>query len=760
MVNRRDDQPDDVSDVDAPADADPSFGAQLRRLRQRARFSQTELARRAHYSKSQISRVEGGRLRPSLALAEACERILGAEGALTSLVPPPRRRSTWSASAAIDLPDSTEVFVGRVRQIDEIMAFVRAAAPRQRTGDEPPRRRGCRVVVVWGLPGVGKTELIVHAAERLVDRHPDGCLYLDLRSTGESIDALDAMDRVLRRLGIAAELIPADPTERCALYRRVLRGRRLLLVLDNPATAADVAALSAPGGDSVTLVASRRRLDALDEANHLHLEPLEAADARVLVETLAGDRLGRLRGQDRAALDVVLAACGYLPLALRVVAARLRATVWLSLADLVAELGNGDQLQILDDGERSITRTFLAACAALPADEARLLALLDVHPGATADARVAAVLTGDPAAAAAGRTLDGLVAAGLALPVAPRRYALHDLVRAVARQHAQATLTEGEAREATERLIDGYLAMAQQADLTVTPDRYRPPSVRPGPPRWPASFSDPVEARAWLDAEQDNMLSVCELAAAEGRHDACWRLAYAMRDHFFRTKAVRPWIRTHELALASARADDDRWAVAVTQNNLGLAHAHAGQHDLAGRHYAEALETFRELDDRTGVASTLGHRAWVAHATGDHAAAEAEASEALALYREEGARRHIGITLRTLGLAEVALGRVASATTHFREAFEIFLDMRLVFDESMALNCLGEAARAAGDQSAARSFHVRAWLRSRACASLAEQARALRGLAAVAEATTRPASAARLTAYAAGLVGHPHDGDV
>jgi tetratricopeptide (TPR) repeat protein len=695
-------------------------------------------------------------LRPSLALARACEKVLGAEGVLTSLIPPQRRRLTWSASVAIDLPDSAEVFVGRDRQIDEIMSLLQPAAPRQRTADEPLQRRRPRVVVVWGLPGVGKTELIIQTAQRLLDRHPDGCLYLDLRGTVEPIDASDAVGRLLRRLGIAAELIPADPTERCALYRRVLRGRRVLLVLDNPATAADIAALSAPAGDSVMLVASRRRLDALDEAHHLNLAPLEAADARVLVETLTGDGLGRLRDHDRAALDVLLAACGYLPLALRVVAARLRATPWPSLADLVAELGYEDQLHLLDDGERSITRTFLAACAALPPEEARLLGLLDVHPGATLDARVAAMLTDEPDAAA-GRTLAGLVAAGLVVPVAARRYVLHDLVRAVARQHARATLTDGEASDATERLIDGYLAMAQQADLAVTPDRHRPLPVRPAPSRWPASLSDPVKARAWLEAEQDNLVSVCELTAAEGRHDACWRLAYAMRDHFFRTKAVQPWIRTHELALTSARAASDRWAVAVTLNNLGLAHVHAGRHDLANRHYAEALEIFLDLDDRTGVATTLGHRAWAAHATGDHAAAVTEAAKALALHREEGGRRHIGITLRTLGLAEIALGRVASATAHLREALQIFAETGLVLDESMALNCLGEAAWAAGDPPAARAAHVRAWLRARVCASLTEQARALRGLAAVAEATQRPASAARLTAHAANLVEQPTD---
>ncbi|GIH05345.1 hypothetical protein Rhe02_34120 [Rhizocola hellebori] len=736
-----------VSEVDgSPGAGKPGFGEELRRLREHAQLSQTELARGVHYSKSQISRVESGRLRPSFALAEACERVLRAEGALTRLIPPPpRRRSPWSTSPTVDLPGATEVFVGRVTEIDEMLSFARQAG-----------RYSSRVAVVWGLPGVGKTELLVQVAERLLERHPDGCLYLDLRGNGDPIDAFDAMDRLLRRIGLADELIPADPTERSALYRRVLRGRRMLLVLDNPRSAADVAALLAPGGQSVTLVASRRRLDALDEARHIHVDPLDPHDARALVEALVGERLSWLQDQDRSDLGIVLAACGYLPLAVRVVAARLRGAVWLSLKDLAAELGDTDHLAVLDDGERSITRTFLAACGALSADEQHLLAYLAVHPGATVDVRVAAVLSGESAALAS-RRLDGLVTASLALPIAPRRYALHELVRAVARQHARAILSDAELRGATERLVYGYLAMAQQADLTVTPDRHRPPPVHPADPVWPASFANVTEARTWFEAEQDNLVGICELAATEGLHGECWRLAYAMRDHFFRTKALRPWIRTHEFALSSARMAGDLWAVAVTLNNLGLAHLHDGRNDLAGLQYTEALKVFRDLDDRIGVAVTLGHRAWLAHATGDHATAVVEASDALALYQAHDSRRHVGITLRTLGLAEGALGRLAAATEHFLAALEIFVEMNLVFDESMALNCLGEAARAAGDPSAARTYHVRAWWRARVCASLAEQARALRGLGSVAQADGRHQSAARLVAQAAALLGRLRD---
>ncbi|MGV9766766.1 tetratricopeptide repeat protein [Micromonospora tulbaghiae] len=726
----------------APHQSGPVFGTELRRLRRARGLSLRDLAGQVHYSRGFLSKVETGKARPSGRLAQACDELLGANGDLAQLVKPPqRRRSRAVQERPVDLPAAGSIFVGRDRELAMVINLFPNDAPRT-----------TRIVVIYGMPGVGKTEMVVQAAERLQCRYPDGCLFVDLNPAGRQLDTDTAVHHLLRRLGVPAELIPVTAEERLARYRQNMRGRQVLLVLDNPATAADVAALTAPGGSGDTLVASRRRLNALDEAHHIELAPLTVADAGTLFRRIVNGS-GTVTELDPAAIDRITAACALLPLTVRIAAARLQASAQVSAEELAEQLDHEcNRLPILDDGERSIADTFRTACAVLPPEQAGLFALLSLHPGPFFDRRVAALVADVPALSAA-RALDGLVGACLVRQTGPDRYSFHDLVRSVAVHQAPKVVPPDEVEAAVDRLLSGYLTTAQHADVAVTPDRHREPTVRPGPATWYTRFASPADAARWFEDEQDSLVEICDLALARDRFDVCWRLAYAMRDHFFRTRSWSHWIRTHTSALTAARRLGDRWAIAVTLNNLGLAYATSGREERADEWYTEALALFRELRDPYGEANTLGHLAWTAHLAGEHHTAIDLATAALDFYQASGASRNAAITLRTIALAETAVGRTDDAAARLRNALEIFVHGGLVLDEAMALNCLGDIAILRRDIHEAVESYGHGLSRAQACTSTSEQARALRGLAAAAHETGRHRAAEQLAEQADVLSG-------
>jgi tetratricopeptide (TPR) repeat protein len=550
------------------------------------------------------------------------------------------------------------------------------------------------------------------------------------------------------------ERIPSDEVERLAVYQHVVRGLRMLLVLDNPASAADVLALAVPGGRSDLLIACRAPLGALDEAHIVRLGALGAADAHTLFVRIAGPMGGRAE-PDRGLVDRATLACARLPLFIRIAASRLRTSHSMSLRDLVDRLEHPRSLvATLDDGTRSSINTFADTCAELPAAQARLFALLSVYPGETFDTTGASFVAGTPVEVTVD-DLDGLLDACLIEPVAAGRYALHDVGRSVAAHRAATALSRADVDAARTRLLDGYLILAQQADLAVTPGRYRDRRVLPPSGAPPSPFHSATAAIAWFEAMRDTLVRLVELAAACGEHDTCWKLAFALRDHFFRSMGHRAYIESHTLALASARIVNNLWAVAVTANDLGLAHAQAGQHDRADGHYAEALQIFQDLDDAYGQANSLGHFAWTAHARGRHAEAVENAQAALAIYRDRGVVRNTAITQRTLALAQAALGRTDEAIQNLDEALTLFAACGLVLDEAMALNCLGEIAGAQADAPGSMHWYIRAWWRARACGSGPEQVRALRGMAAAASTVGRAAAATRLARHAAAIAAGP-----
>ncbi len=294
----------------------------------------------------------------------------------------------------LPLPPSS--FTGRTDELAWLLAVDSVE------GDIP----GAAVFAIDGMPGVGKTALVVHAAHQLIPRYPDGCLFLDLHGHSQQVAPVEpaqALDRMLRALGTPGEQIPPHPDDRAGLYRDRLTGKRMLIVLDDATAADQVRPLLPASHGCLVLITSRRRLTALDEAHPLTIDLLPVPDAVALFVKIAGT--DRVAGHTDTVAGLVRV-CGQLPLAIRIVAARLRARpAWsvLQLATRISAERTG--LVGFDDGERSIAAAFTLSYRDLAREQQSLFRGLGLHPGADFEPYAAAAIT-DTGPDAAGRLLE------------------------------------------------------------------------------------------------------------------------------------------------------------------------------------------------------------------------------------------------------------------------------------------------------------------------------------------------------------------
>jgi transcriptional regulator with XRE-family HTH domain/tetratricopeptide (TPR) repeat protein len=687
-----------------------TFGAELRSRRRAAGLTLTELAGRTHYSKGYLSKVETGLATPNPALAALCESELGSPGALTALLPrAPVRRRTRPDVRPSGLPPATSLFTGR----DAEVRAVRDAL--ERDGG---------VCVVSGMGGVGKTELAIRCAYRLETGFADGCLFVDLRGAGTGgpvADPASVHDRLLRVLGVPAERIPGDADDRAALYRSRLRGRSVLLVLDNAASAAQVRSLLPAEPKCRVLVTSRSRLSSLDDAHHVSLGALDLAEAEELFDSLTGSGPGDV-------VTRVVGRCAGLPLAIRIAAARLRSHPTWDVGELDTRLDSeAARLGELDDGERSLFATFQLSMRQLGDAEARLFGLLALCPGADFDVHTASALAA-VAPREADRLLERLHDAYLLNQRESDRYGFHDLLRVFAGEVVLAALPTLEASAAFRRLTDFAVLSALQADRLLTPQRFRPEIEFDAVALETARLDDDEMALAWFRAEWPGLVDLCRAAAERGEHDRCWQLAFLLRGFFFTAKLWDPWIATHRWARGSAEALGDDWALAITTANLGVGFIDRGDLDEASGCFAEALALYRGMADSHGESTVLAHQAWVAHYRGDYAEALGNLQQAREFYERIGNRRNAAITVRGIALVLTALDRSAEAALLAKETLAVFDELGLDLDAAMALNCLAWAWFHAGSPDRAAAAYRDAAARAEACGSSYEQARAYLGI--------------------------------
>ncbi|MEV6527263.1 helix-turn-helix domain-containing protein [Longispora sp. NPDC051575] len=657
------------------------FGSEMRYLRQRKGLTIREVGRQVFISYSMISKYENGQLLPKSDIVQRLDDLLDGGGALVGRAREVALSAPGHPSPATGLPTTTRHFVGRNREIGELLKIL---TPSGALMSEP-----AGVLVLHGAPGIGKTALAAWVARLLLPRFEHGCQFVDLHGYTEGrapADPGEVLDRLLRRLGERPEALPADVEELAALFRARTADRELLLILDNVRSTAQIQALLPDGAQCRTLVTSRNFLSALDGVPRLSLRPLEPDDADTLFRLVSST--SDTDGYETADIARIAEYCGRLPLAVRIAAVRCGPDSQLAVSRFAGRLADEyARFRELDDGERSVKAAFEESRKALDATERELFALLGLLPPEIMEVAAVAALSALDLPVAE-RGLDRLVDAGLLIRVDTEHYVFHDLIGAFARLAAR-DLAGPHSTAALRGLLDHTVRSCSRADSLVTPGRRRfPPPPTSGPEG--QDFEGYDHARDWLAQELPALVALCRTAYEHGFDEYCWMMAFHLRGVFFLGKHWTEWEESHAWALAAARRSGNAVAQAATLNNLGLALVCQGQLDLASDRLTEAADIAGAAGDEDAQCTARSHHAWVMHLRGEHERALAEEAATLAYYQARGRERNAAIVLRDMAAIEIVIGRFDDALGHLTSALDVFRAIPSPLDTAMALNCLAE----------------------------------------------------------------------
>ncbi|SDO85954.1 ATP-binding protein [Lentzea jiangxiensis] len=634
-------------------------------------------------------------------------------------------RAVWGGEAPAQPLPALRTLVRRLRRSvdDEIVTdasgyrlVVRAPGPAQLPADLPDfvgredelaalSTSTSAVLAITGPPGVGKTALAVKLAHRIRDRFPDGQLHVDLRgfATGPAVGLDQALGRFLRALGVPPANVPLDRDEQIALYRSKLRGRKVLVLLDN---ATELSPL-VPGVEGCTaIVTSRTELP-----GQTGLDVLADDEAGALLDRMGVDG----SPDDRAEL---IRLCAHLPLALRIAGAHLADR---HLPDYLDELRGDGRLDALEiEGDAAVRAAFALSHKALPDDARHLFGLLSVHPGADFDVEDTAALA-DLSGEDAARLLDVLVRAGL-VQRAGEQFALHDLIRLFASEQ----VGEGGPR-AVRRLLSFYLATARHAALRVTPQMER---LDPLPPEGGSRmFADVGEALAWFEAKRQVLVAAVHVAP----HPFASHLADSVRGFLNKGGYLQDLAEVVAAGLRSSRAAGD--ATCQTAMLIGRGHLHwqRGAYGEALEDYGAALGL--ATSDRTRAA-LLNNIGLVKRETGDLAGALAAMEESVLVRRGRGGEQvFLGTALYNVGTVHGARAELREAIACFEEARQVLQECGSPSNTAAALENLGVAHRELGEHEEARRYLEAALALYREARSTQDEPNVLVNLAGIAAET-------------------------
>ncbi|MFC8520511.1 ATP-binding protein [Streptomyces sp. NPDC057257] len=618
-------------------------------------------------------------------------------------------------------------FPPSVRMVDrsEELAVLERHRARARREERPA------LAVVSGLGGVGKTALALRWLRTLRPHFPDGQLYADLgaQSADGPASPAEVLGRFLRALGVPAPEIPATLAERTALYRSSTEGRRLVVLLDDAATAAQVRPLL-PAGGNVTAVTSRRRLPglAVDGCVSVQVQPLgvEAA-VELLADTLSDDRVSAQPDAARTLVEL----CAGLPLAVRVAGARLAARPERRITTMVRALAEErDRLEALAiDGDHDVRAALDLSYRALPPEAARLYRLLGLHPAPEFGSALADALCGDGEP-----LLEALHDASLLLDAGDGRHRFHDLVRLHAAARAEEDEPPPERARALRRIADHYLASATRAEELIDPQhRTLARDFGAGPVVVAEVGEDAETALDWLERELPTLMAVLHRARPAGFPSIAWQLADALWPLFLRRKFYDDWRAAHDEGLLAARESGDTVAECRMLTSGGVGRLGAGDHERALEMFERAARLFADSDDRLGQARTLNYRGLALQRLGQLDTAADLFRRAAAELPEQGDRR--AGALARLNLADVALatGDAGAALRHAGAARTVLDGEGDPYNAARAATLLGHASLAVGElDEAARQLSYALRILRRMAAGY-EVARALGVLAEVAE---------------------------
>jgi DNA-binding SARP family transcriptional activator len=585
------------------------------------------------------------------------------------------------------------------------------------------------ITAVEGMAGVGKTALAVYAGHRIAEHFPDGQLFIDLHGFTQAVVPVepgDALERLLRALGVPGERIPAGLDDRACLWRSVLADRRMLLILDNAATEAQVAPLLPGAPGCLVLVTSRRHLTGLEPTHTMSLDMLPLGDAFTLFTRSIGR--DRLADQPPSQLAEVVELCGRLPLAMRIAAGRLRSHPSWTAADLAGRLRDQDlRLAELQDGTRGVAATLEVSVRQLDPDEHRLYCLLGLHPGHDLEPFAAAALAGTTANRA-GRLLDQLLDAHLLQEPAPGRYVFHDLVRAHAIDTAERNQAGPGRRAALGRLLDYYRHAASAAMDTAYPyERERRPGVpqaaTPIPP-----LAHPTQAVGWLDTELLNLLAIGRYAAEEGWPDHAWQLSAILHRHLRTRGRYDDAATLHQHALSAARATGDRTGQLSALTSLSHVNRAQGRYDQATNHYQQLLQIARATNHHSSELIALTGIGHIHVVQGRYDQAADHYQRVLQIAR---ATNHHGselIALIGMGHVHRMQGRYDQATDHYQRVLQIARATDDHSSELIALAGMGHVHRLQGRYDQATDHYQRVLQIARATDDHSSELMALSGM--------------------------------
>jgi DNA-binding SARP family transcriptional activator/tetratricopeptide (TPR) repeat protein len=547
------------------------------------------------------------------------------------------------------------------------------------------------VTVVAGMAGVGKTALAVRWAHRVADRFPDGQLFVNLRGFGPGtpVQPLDALAGLLRGLGVAPEAVPLEVGEASALYRSVLAGRRVLVLLDNAGSAEQVRPLLPGDGGCAVVVTSRHRLPGLavhEGAYRLNVDVLGPDEARMLLTALLG--ADRVAGQEQT-VDELARLCAYLPLALRIVAAQLVDAPFRGVAEQVALLRAAGLHGMTVDGDddAAVRAAFDASYESMPAAAQRMFRLLGLVPAGDVSVEAAGALAGVPVDEAT-RLLDRLTAGCLLSQPSAGRYTLHDLLRWYA---AERVTADPEAADALHRFCDWYLHSVDAAARLLYPHAMRLP-LPPGPPPPGAMrFDAGPAALVWIEAERANLVALIVYCAEHGPRPTAWLLADALRGVFGRLRHVVDWHTAVDAGLAAARRENDPRAVVAMLNGAAHASYTVCRYSTAVTYLSEAADLARHADWELAEVTVLGNLGIIQNELGQMASAARTSKRSLRLAERLASPDSIVNRTSNLSYTHWRMGRLQKAVRGGQWALELARRAQNVSCQASTHHILGRA---------------------------------------------------------------------
>ncbi|WP_184078101.1 BTAD domain-containing putative transcriptional regulator [Nocardiopsis mwathae] len=567
-----------------------------------------------------------------------------------------------------DLPRDIPDFTGRERPLQELIDI----------GEHSSGR--AEAVVIAGPGGAGKTTLAVHAAHRLVEHFPDGQLFIDLYGftvDQKPLDALAALGVLLRAVGVEPDAIPESVEERSALWRAMLAGKRVLVVLDNAVSSAQVSPLMPAAPGSLTLVTSRQDIAVVSGARYISLGMLDEESSLELFSAILGT--ARVEQEPEQA-QVVVSLCGGLPLALRIVGGRMLSRPRWTFAHVEQRLREHQRRfrELRLDGH-SVEAVFELSYQSLNAVQQRTFLFLGIMIGSSVDLHGAtSLLKYEPPDA--DDLLQELVSVCLLEESAVDVYRFHDLIGAYARQKALEIIPKEDIEAARRRMAEYYLDMSQSAADLMGPRGHDYERDEAEISRYRNEISCRAEAVAWFEVHQENLVHALDFFASDGAGDASWLLVDAIWRFYAFQGRTELLITIQGKALEISRAQGNERGISIMLVGLGIAHCLSGRFETSIRFLSEALEILNKIGEERGVLRVYGNLGMVYERMGRFHDALSCAWKVLERAVSEGDRRLEVMQRANIALMYQVLGDYPKAIEFCEVARRIVVEEQLEGD--------------------------------------------------------------------------------